>query len=173
MSPGNDSDPGLAVPDRDPGRVSAGDGASAADLAGQAARMIGGASTLPGLLAAAFDAFEVIRIIARASDKLAPGSFAAFMTTAEAAVQGRGAITGSPSLPPGPAAPITRRVVTVSSAGEARAALAVLAGLLASRLAEAGTVAPPPADRAACAEAAAAAGQIRQIMTGDSDGCLW
>jgi hypothetical protein len=60
------------------------------------------ARSLPELLAVSFDAFEVIRVLARGSEDLTPSVFAAFMTAADAAVDGREAITIAPSLPPGP-----------------------------------------------------------------------
>jgi hypothetical protein len=43
--------------------------------------------------------FETIRLIARQHELAAPELFAAFMTTAAAAVEGRDAITAAPSLP--------------------------------------------------------------------------
>ena len=59
------------------------------------------ATTLPDMLAASFDAFEVIRRLARDNEDRVPGLFAAFMTAADAAVDGREAITAAPSLPSG------------------------------------------------------------------------
>src|SRR5260370_3615896 len=59
------------------------------------------AATLPDVLAASFDAFEVIRLLACGNEDRVPGLFAAFMTAADAAVDGREAITAAPSLPPG------------------------------------------------------------------------
>jgi len=61
-----------------------------------------GASGLPGVLAAGFDAFEAIRLLARGNENRDPGLFAAFMMAADAAVDGREALTASPSLPPPP-----------------------------------------------------------------------
>jgi hypothetical protein len=57
------------------------------------------APTLPEILDASFDAFEVIRITARSCQGQIPGMFAAFMTAADAAVDGREALTTAPSLP--------------------------------------------------------------------------
>jgi hypothetical protein len=56
------------------------------------------ASSLAELLAVSFDAFEAIRVLARSSEDTVPGLFAALMTTADAAVDGREAITIAPSL---------------------------------------------------------------------------
>src|SRR5260370_7536474 len=57
-------------------------------------------SSVPETLAASFYAFEVIRLAARAHEDQVPGLFASFMTTADAAVTGREALT----IPPSPAA---------------------------------------------------------------------
>jgi len=57
------------------------------------------ASTLPDTLAVSFDAFEAIRLAARNCVDRIPELFAAFMTTADAAVKGREALTAAPSLP--------------------------------------------------------------------------
>ena len=59
------------------------------------------AASLPEALAAGFDAFEAIRMAARDCQDRVPELFAAFMTTADAAVDGREALTIAPSLPLG------------------------------------------------------------------------
>jgi hypothetical protein len=123
------------------------------------------AASLPQTLAAGFDAFEAIRMAARDYQDRVPELFAAFMTTADAAVDGREALTVAPSLPldggtePGPAVPAG------ADAGQAADALAALAATLRDRLADAGTLADTPGDRAACQDAAEAAGRICQLMT--------
>ena len=58
------------------------------------------AASLPEALAVSFDAFEVIRMAARDCQDRVPGMFAAFMMTADAAVDGREALTVAPSLLP-------------------------------------------------------------------------
>jgi hypothetical protein len=123
------------------------------------------ALSLPGTLALSFDAFEAIRVLARQSQDRVPGLFAAFMTTADAAVDGREAVTIAPSLPP----PGLSTAPSVGPAADTEldeliAALAQLAGLLADRLNRAAAGATLAADRAACEEAAAAAQQIRTLM---------
>jgi hypothetical protein len=123
------------------------------------------AASLPEVLAVGFDAFEAIRLAARDCQERVPGLFAAFMTTADAAVDGREALTIAPSLPldggtsPGVAMP------TGGDAGQAADALAVLAAVLRDRLTDAATHADLPGDRTACQNAAEAAGQICQLMT--------
>src|SRR5216683_3552630 len=57
-------------------------------------------SGVPDTLAVSFDAFEMIRLLARQFRDQVPELFAAFMTTADAAVEGREAITAAASLPP-------------------------------------------------------------------------
>lgn len=123
------------------------------------------ARSLPDTLAVSFDAFEAVRVLARQSQGRVPRLFAAFMSTADAAVDGREAVTIAPSLPPPgvstapPAGPPVG-----ADLGEVIAALALLAGLLADRLNRAAADATLAGDRAACEAAAAAAQQIRTLM---------
>jgi hypothetical protein len=131
-----------------------------------ASRLRGG-STLAELLAAGFDAFETIRPAARACEDRTPDLFAAFMTAAGTAVDGRNALGGAPSLPPPTGPP---PVITVSAtAGAAHIAdeLAALAALLAQRLAEAGAWAFLADDRAACQHATRAARHIHRLLAQD------
>jgi hypothetical protein len=76
------------------------------------------ARALPELLAASLDAFEAIRVVARGSEDLAPWLFAAFMTAADAAVDGTQAITIAPSLS---LAPTGALIVAAHAAGAAAA----------------------------------------------------
>jgi hypothetical protein len=57
------------------------------------------AATLPQILDAGFEAFEFIRITARSYQDQVPELFATLMTAADAAVDGREALTIAPSLP--------------------------------------------------------------------------
>ena len=70
------------------------------------------AASLPDTLAASFDAFEAVRELARGCEDKVPALFAAFMTTADAAVDGREAVTIAPSLP----RPAWRRLTSTSAA---------------------------------------------------------
>jgi hypothetical protein len=128
------------------------------------------ACTLPDMLAVSFDAFEAIRLAARSCVDWVPELFAAFMTTAAAAVEGREAITTAPSLPAGPAATQPGLVAPDDSAGDAVGVLAALGTLLDSRLTQVGASSAIQADRDACAEAAGAARRIHQLMTRGDDG---
>ena len=123
------------------------------------------AASLPEVLDAGFAAFEAIRITARACEDQVPGLFAAFMTTADAAVDGREALTVAPSLPRRSGRRPEHASSADAGAGQAIDVLALLAAVLRERLAEAGGKADLPGDRAACRDAASAAGRICQLMT--------
>jgi hypothetical protein len=123
------------------------------------------ARSLPELLAASFDAFEAIRVIARGSEDTVPALFAAFMTVADAAVDGREAITFAPSLSPAPSVPlITRPPDAGADIDTITDALAALGALLDERLAHAADRAFAPGDRAACQEAAQAGRRIHLLL---------
>jgi hypothetical protein len=128
------------------------------------------ARSLPELLAASFDAFEAIRVLARGSEDIVPSLFAAFMTAADAAVDGRQAITLAPSL--SPASGVTP-VATPPAAGAdidtITAALAALGELLDERLTHAADRALLSGDRTACQEAAEAGRRIHHLMAGDGN----
>jgi hypothetical protein len=125
------------------------------------------AGSLPETLAAGFDAFEVIRMTARDWQDRAPGLFAAFMTAADAAVDGREALTIAPSLPPADGAAPGGAVAAGIHPGQVVEVLAALATTLRDRLTHAAVGALLPGDRAACEDAAKAAGRICQLMARD------
>jgi hypothetical protein len=121
------------------------------------------AASLPQVLAAGFDVFEVIRITARHYQD-EPGLFVAFMMTADAAVDGREALTIAPSLPlEGDTEPAT--AAAPADSGEAADALAALAAALRERLVDAAAQASTAGDKVACQEAAEAARRICELMT--------
>lgn len=130
------------------------------------------AASLPDVLAASFDAFEVIRLLARAYEDRVPGLFAAFITTADAAVDGRDALMFAPSLPD------ARTDAALAPAGAAveavTDAIAALGALLNQHLTHAATLATGSTDRSACVEAAKAAERIHHLMARDDhDGNVW
>jgi len=129
------------------------------------------AATLPDVLAASFDAFEVIRLLACGNEDRVPGLFAAFMTAADAAVDGREAVTAAPSLPPGGGDGIGTgpQLAMDVGVGEIADAMVALAVLLGERLGYAAALSSRPSDQAACAEAVAAAGCICQLMARGHD----
>ncbi len=125
---------------------------------------------MPEVLAAGFDAFEAIRMSARDSQDQVPELFAAFMTIADAAVDGREALTVAPSLPLADGAAPDHAVSAGADAGQAANALAAFAAVLRDRLSHAAALADTPGDRIACQEAAAAAGRICQRMARGNHG---
>jgi hypothetical protein len=132
------------------------------------------ADSLPDTLAAGFDAFEAVRQLARGCEDGVPALLAAFMTTADAAVDGREAITIAHSLPPGGGAAAVSVGAASASADEVAGALAGLGALLRDRLSCTAASAVTAADRAACTKAAQAAGRICQLMArGDHDRHPW
>jgi hypothetical protein len=123
------------------------------------------AHSLPELLSASFDAFEAIRFIARGSEDLVPALFAALMTAADAAVDGREAITIAPSLSPAPGVTLTTSppdagadIDTITDA------LAALGALINERMARVADRALVPGDRAACLEAAETGRRIHLLL---------
>jgi len=124
-----------------------------------------GARSLPRLLAASLEAFETIRVLARGSEDMVPSLFAAFMTVADAAVDGRQAITLAPSLSPASGVtPVTIPPAAAADIDTIADALAGLGELLGERLVRAADRALIPGDRAACQEAAEAGRRIHQLM---------
>jgi hypothetical protein len=123
-----------------------------------------GATTLAELLDAGFDAFEVIRRVARAYEDLAPELFAAFMTAAGTAVEGRNALNDAPSLPPTTGPPPAPTVSLAVGADQLADELAELTALLTQRLAEASAQALGEGDRAACQRATHAAADIHRLL---------
>jgi hypothetical protein len=127
-------------------------------------------TTLADLLDAGFDAFEAIRLVARACEDRAPDLFAAFMTAAGTAVEGRNALNDAPSLPPARTSPAPAPTVSARASAERIAdELAALAALLAQRLAEARTQAALAGDRHACQHAARTAAGIHRLLARDTD----
>ena len=134
---------------------------------------LSGASDLPSVLIAAHETFDTILLAIRGSEDPATGRFAALIRSAALAADGRDAIAGAPSLPRA----TLGRVVVSRPAGqpgpglrELATALAALTGVLADRLARAERAAADASDRDACARAAACADEIRELLTGATDG---
>lgn len=121
------------------------------------------------LLAASSDAFEAIRQEADCRTDEVPELFAAFLSTAVAAVEGREAITGAPSLPPGPAGPQPSLLPPGAGLNEAIDTLCDLGALLDHCLTQAAATATLARDRAACEEAADAARRVRHLMARGDD----
>jgi hypothetical protein len=123
------------------------------------------AASLPQTLEAGFDAFEAIRIAARSYQDQMPALLPAFMSAADAAVDGREALTAAPSLPFDGGTPVVPAVPVIAGTPEDAADdLAALAAMLSERLADAARIAEASSDRAACQNASAAAERISQLL---------
>jgi hypothetical protein len=130
------------------------------------AQRLSQAASLPDLLDAGFDAFEIIRITARRYQDDAPELLAAFMMAADAAVDGREALTVAPSLlPHGDGTEPTSAVPLGTCIREAAGALARLATTLHDHLTQATAHVGSRDDQTACQQAAQAAERIRELMT--------
>jgi hypothetical protein len=127
------------------------------------------ASDLPGILDAAYEAFEGMLPLIHGQQDRAGAGFAAFVMAAASVANGRDAVASAPSLPPaapGRTAWASGGRVTGITEEDAAAVLAVLSQLLASRLVDAAAWAADAADRAACAVAARHAGAIWSLLAG-------
>ncbi len=159
-------------PPGSPGPRPARRGVATLDALQNAARIrhdLEGAASLPGVLAAGFDAFEAIRLLARGNEDRDPGLFAAFMMAADAAVDGREALTSCPSLPLASAPQPAVIPAPGADLDDIADAMAGLAALLADFLSREAATAMIPGDQAACQEAAHAAETICQLMARDDD----
>jgi hypothetical protein len=127
-----------------------------------AAGLLAQAADLPGLLDAAYEAFDHVLAAARAAEDGAGSLLPAFALAAAAAADGRDAVLCAPSMPasgrarPLPAPPLD----TAEAAADYAASLALLLKTLLDRAAAGGA----PADQAACANAAACAARIAELL---------
>jgi len=154
-----------------PGHPTAPAGTKTVDALQQAARIghrLRQAASLPGTLVASFDAFEAIRLLARGNEHRDPGLFAAFMMAADAAVDGRKP-HHQPLAPLGDQTPASRQPGDRCRPGRHRRCHRRPRAQLADCLPRAAAMADTSGDRAACEQAAHAAGQIRHLMARDDD----
>jgi hypothetical protein len=127
------------------------------------------AGDLPGLLGAAYGAFEDMLAVIRHHEERDEGSFAAFVIAASAAANGRDCIAAAPSLQllavTGPASGTDGLLAELTVV---RVALTVagLSELLAARLTAAAARAAHPDDRTACTNAARQARRIWRLFAG-------
>jgi hypothetical protein len=125
------------------------------------------ASDLPGLLAAAWDAFSLLLAACQDSEDRSTELFAAFAFAAAAAAEGRLAIDGAPSLPPTPGQNASGGASGEPDPDKLADALAGLADKLSQRLLSAAREAADPGDRDACQDAAAQAARVCEILAPD------
>jgi hypothetical protein len=122
------------------------------------------ADSVPGVLAAGWDAFELLRAGSAASADRSAGLYPAFTFARGSAVSGRNAIAFAPSMPGGHAAPVEGMEPEASDTHEVADALAGLASALSARLRDAARRAGRPDDRAACEEAARHADHVCELL---------
>jgi hypothetical protein len=126
------------------------------------------ADTLPGLLDAAYDAFEDILALLRHHQDHADGALPAFVIAAAAAGNGRDCIADAPSLPPAatPARPPATPgdLMADASVNDVALALTTLSTMLATTLNGYATIVPGAADRASCEHAARHAARISSLL---------
>ena len=127
-------------------------------------------TSLPQVLGGAFDAFEEIRQLARSCEDRSPDLFAAFMSAAVAAANGRDAVLTAATIPaPGPGAAGPARPAPGADVREVADSIAASAAVLAARLDHAAGLAVTSQDRRACHDGAAAARQIHQLLVSADD----
>lgn len=122
------------------------------------------AGSVPGVLTAGWDAFELLRAGSAASADRSASLYPAFTFARGSAVSGRNAIAFAPSMPGGHAAPVEGLEPPASDAHEVADALVDLASALSARLRDAARLAGHPDDRAACEKAARHADHIRELL---------
>jgi hypothetical protein len=131
---------------------------------------LSGHADLARALGHGYDTFEAIRQVARSCEDQSPDLFAAFMSAAGAAADGRDAILTAisrPSRTTGAAEP--GQPSPGASRGDVTDWIAASAIRLAARLDHASGLAEARQDRDACRDAAAAARQIHHLMAADHD----
>jgi hypothetical protein len=107
--------------------------------------------TAPSLLAASWDAFDLLQVTASRFDDTATCRHAyAFLLATAAAARGRHSAGIAPSLPDGSAAPPDAEPFITVGEDQAVQAVAGLAELLESQLTVAGTSSVNPGDQVAC-----------------------
>jgi hypothetical protein len=124
-----------------------------------------GAGSVPEVLSACWDAFELLRAGCAASAERSADLYPAFAFARGAAVSGRNAIAFAPSMPPG--GEVLMEEAQAPDAGdvdEVADAMAGLASALTSRLRDAARLTAGTGDHAACAEAAGHAEQVRELL---------
>jgi hypothetical protein len=123
-----------------------------------------GADSMPGLLAAGWEAFELVMAAAAATADRSAGLYPAFTLARGSAASGRNAIAFAPSMPGGYTAPHASLVTEASDVDEVADAVAGLASILSACLRKAAERAADAGDRAACEVASRHAEQIGRLL---------
>lgn len=125
---------------------------------------------LPQALGHAFDTFESIRQLARACEDQSPDLFAAFMSAAVAAADGRDGVLTADTAPthiPGIGGP--SQLTPGADPREVADSIAASAATLVSHLDHAANLTQTSQDQRACHDAAGAARQIHQLLASTDD----
>jgi hypothetical protein len=123
-----------------------------------------GADSVPSLLAAGWEAFELVMAVATASADQSADMYPALTLARGSAVSGRNSIAFAPSLPDGYAPPLDNPAPDTDDVSEVADAVAGLASALSARLQVAAGLAATASDRAACEDAARHAEQICKLL---------
>ncbi len=129
-----------------------------------AGRRLGEADGVDGVLAAAWEIFELIGAVAAAGAEPAADLYPAFMFARGSAVEGRNALVLAPSMPTGGPASFGSPELSAGEVDEVADALAALASALGGRLREAAGRAVDDGDRIACENAADEADRIGELL---------
>jgi hypothetical protein len=124
---------------------------------------------LPQTLGHAFETFEAIRQLARHYEDQSPDLFAAFMSAAVAAANGRDAILTADAQPTRPDSTEPSESAPNADPHQIADSIAASAAVLATRLDNAAELAMTPQDRRACHDAGTAARQIHQLLAAADD----
>jgi hypothetical protein len=126
---------------------------------------LSGVENAEDILAAAWDAFDLIRLACRRHEDQSGTEFATYELAAAAAVSGRNIVAGAPSTPLGRTHPAHHDLARVSDAGQVADGLAALAATLSERLTSAALLAAELRDQQAGRQAATRAESIRALFT--------
>lgn len=124
------------------------------------------ADGVAGVLAAGWEIFELISVLAADGAEQAADLYPAFVFARGAAVGGRNAIALAPSMPAGDPASFGSPELSASDVNEIADTLAGLASALSARLREAARLAADDGDRIACEDAARDADRISELLAG-------
>lgn len=126
------------------------------------------ADDLPVLLDAAYEAFDVLLSVLERHEDPDNARFAAFVSAATCAANGRDAVLFTPSLPPRqlPRPPGEGDAAHAPSKGNDLNAAIAVSALLMARLSQAAEQAADPADRLGCRTAAGYGRQIHVLLSG-------
>lgn len=136
--------------------------------AGQLEQKLLKAGSVADVLAAGWEIFELVRVIAAASAGQAADMYPAFTFARGAAVSGRNALAFAPSMPAGPGASFESLAPPACDVQEIADAVAGLASALSARLRETAAIAADAGDRSACEDAADDAERIIGLLAGSA-----